>query len=335
MNISNIRLTSIEIAGLWTGYVSDTMSNCVLKYFLKHVKDEDIKAVLQYAYSLTEEHIKKYKDIFQSEKMAILTGFTDEDVNLNAPRLFSDEFFINYIKYMTGVGLTNYSLIYTEVAREDIKQLYGEMINETIILDKKTDEVLLTKGIYHRPPYIPIPNEVDTVERQNFMTGFFGNKRPLTVIEITEIFVNAQTAAFSEALVMAFSQVAMSKEVRNSFIRGKDIAHKHTKILSDILIEEDLVSPTNWNTQILETTESPFSDKLMMFHITNMFGSWMGYYGTGIAASQRRDLGAMYFRLMAEVSAFCEDGVNILIKHGWLEQPPTAPNRKTIAKGKK
>ena len=61
----------------------------------------------------------------------------------------------------------------------------------------------------------------------------------------------------------------------------------------------------------------------------------MGYYGMSIAASMRRDLGALYFKLMREVSAYSEDGANILIKHGWLEQPPMAPDRKAIAQGKK
>lgn len=51
-----------------------------------------------------------------------------------------------------------------------------------------------------------------------------------------------------------------------------------------------------------------------------------------IAASQRSDLGVMYSRLMTEVLKYGEDGVNILIDEGWLEQPPLAPDRDALSK---
>lgn len=60
----------------------------------------------------------------------------------------------------------------------------------------------------------------------------------------------------------------------------------------------------------------------------------MGYYGTAIAESPRVDLGAMYNRLTLETQKYAEDGSNIMIKNGWLEQPPMAPDRKELAKGK-
>jgi hypothetical protein len=40
------------------------------------------------------------------------------------------------------------------------------------------------------------------------------------------------------------------------------------------------------------------------------------------------DLAAQYHRLMAEIEQFAEDGANIMIEKGWLEQPPKAPDRK-------
>lgn len=38
---------------------------------------------------------------------------------------------------------------------------------------------------------------------------------------------------------------------------------------------------------------------------------------------------------MAEAAAFGEDGLHILIKKGWLEQPPQAADRKQIALNKR
>nr|WP_202077686.1 DUF3231 family protein [Caldalkalibacillus salinus] len=41
-----------------------------------------------------------------------------------------------------------------------------------------------------------------------------------------------------------------------------------------------------------------------------------------------------YSRLMIEIGKFAEDGTNILIRKGWLEQPPTFADRDKLAKKK-
>jgi hypothetical protein len=43
-------------------------------------------------------------------------------------------------------------------------------------------------------------------------------------------------------------------------------------------------------------------------------------------------LAADYIRLTAEIAAFAEDGLNIMIDNGWLEQPPQATDRDKLAK---
>jgi hypothetical protein len=36
---------------------------------------------------------------------------------------------------------------------------------------------------------------------------------------------------------------------------------------------------------------------------------------------------------MAEAGEYSEDGANLMIEHGWMEKPPSAPDRKVLAKG--
>jgi len=48
--------------------------------------------------------------------------------------------------------------------------------------------------------------------------------------------------------------------------------------------------------------------------------------------SPRRDLGAHYTRLTAEIATYADDGLEIMIKNNWLEQPPLAADRKNLAK---
>lgn len=39
----NVRLTSAEIGQLWSSYMADTMSNCVLRYFNEKLEDTEIR----------------------------------------------------------------------------------------------------------------------------------------------------------------------------------------------------------------------------------------------------------------------------------------------------
>jgi hypothetical protein len=82
-----------------------------------------------------------------------------------------------------------------------------------------------------------------------------------------------------------------------------------------------------------ESKVSPFSDKLMMLHITALTGSSIGYYGSSAGASPRRDVAGSYVRMMTEVGEYASEGSQLMIKKGWLEKLPMAPNRKDLAKG--
>lgn len=83
----------------------------------------------------------------------------------------------------------------------------------------------------------------------------------------------------------------------------------------------------SWDSAVLNTTENIFSDKLMMYNVAAMIAAGIGNFGMSLASSPRRDLGTKYASLIPEVSLYAEDGVNIMIKHGWMEEPPQAEDR--------
>ncbi|MEK3887498.1 DUF3231 family protein [Bacillus sp. FSL K6-3431] len=43
--------------------------------------------------------------------------------------------------------------------------------------------------------------------------------------------------------------------------------------------------------------------------------------------SHDQDLGLVYTRLMAKIAKYAEEGANIMIDNGWMEEPPKAANR--------
>lgn len=328
----NVRLTAAEMATLWTQYISETMATCIFIHFLKKVEDTEIRSVIEYASSVSLKHMQTISDIFKHEKYPIPIGFTNNDVNVEAPRLFSDSFFLMYLKNMATLGMASSSVAVAMVTRSDVSDFFMECVASATELHNKARKVLLSKGIYVRPPFISVPERVDFVKKQNFLTGFFGQRRPLHAIEITHLFSNVQTNSIGKVMMLGFAQVAKDSEVKNYMVRGKQIANKHMEIFSSILVEEDLPAPMSWDSHVLDSTVSPFSDKLMMFLTAALTAAGIGNYGAATSASARRDLGVHYARLAQEIAAFAEDGTNIMIDRGWMEEPPQADNRKELIK---
>ncbi|MBO1514172.1 DUF3231 family protein [Metabacillus bambusae] len=61
---------------------------CTISYFLKNVEDPDIRSVLEYGLDLAKKHIEVVTDIFKEEKVPLPIGLTDQEIKLNAPRLY-------------------------------------------------------------------------------------------------------------------------------------------------------------------------------------------------------------------------------------------------------
>jgi len=164
------------------------------------------------------------------------------------------------------------------------------------------------------------------------LTGFFGERRPVNAIEITHLYMNIQRTALTKALIMGFAQVSQSQKVRQHMERGMDVKSKHIKVLSDILLQDDLPAPMTWDSEVTDSTVQTFSDKLIMFHLAALNAAGIGNYGVAIGLSPRRDIALLYTRLMAELGLYVEDGAEIMIDNGWLEEPPQADNRKELAR---
>jgi hypothetical protein len=329
----HVRLTSAEITSLWVSYINDCAISCKFNYFLTKVEDEEIKPLIKKAFDIAQGNIKTITEILKREKYPLPYGFKlNEDVDVSAPRLYSDAYSLSYLHQAAQIALQGYSMNLSFSVRADIYSYFNECIFQLTRFLREVKELLLSKGLYIRSPYLPIPDEIDFVKKQSFLQGFFGEKRPLVGTEITNLFANFQRNAFGVSTLLGFSQVAQSKEVAEYLVRGKDIAKKHCEIFGNILKEDDLPVPMTWDTEVTDSTTYTFSDKLMMFYTTSLIALSIGFYATSMALSPRKDLGLNYVRLSTEIAKFAEDGANILIEKGWLEQPPMAADRDKLAK---
>jgi hypothetical protein len=327
---SSEHLTSAETGKLWATYMGNSMARCVLRYFLQHVDDAEIRNVLTEAHQLTERFTRTAADFFVREGHPVPIGFTEDDVNLEAPRLYMDELYLHYLKYLGKAGISIYGIAVPLMIRQDIREFFTDCLASTINIMNKVNDLLDAKGFLVKPPYIPVPKQIDTVKKQRYLNGFFGDVRPLQALEITHIYDNVQNNAISSALLVSFSQTAKLEQARDFFRRGKHITEKQYELLTKLLQKEDLPSHPKLDHLVTVSTVAPFSDKLMVSHKLDMFTMRIRTYGNALAFSARHDVTSAIVRLMAEVGKYVEDGANILIDLGWMEQLPQAADREAL-----
>lgn len=336
MKENKIYLTASEIGALWTEYMNDCMSKQILGFMLKSIEDAEIKEDVQYAYDLSAKHIETLESIFESENFAIPDGFNEQDVNMDAPWLFTDTFCITYVNHMARVGMIAYSGFVAVSYRDDIVSHYSEGLTAVNNLYKQSLTTALRKGINARHPYIEVPKEIDFVDSKKYLSGLnpFNEKRPLNAVEISHLYLNIMTNSLGFKLCLAFAQTSPSKEVQDFMLRGKEVSQKHNKLFADVLLKNDLESPHMPDVGISDSTTQTFSDKLMMFHMSLLMSTGIGNYAAAASASQRSDLTLNYERLSFEVSRLAKSGADIMIKNNYLEQPPGTQNREKLARDK-
>ncbi|TLS51151.1 DUF3231 family protein [Paenibacillus antri] len=332
---NSARLTSAEVANLWTQYTNDTLAICFITHALTNARDQEVRSILELALELSKTHVGKSKEFLSQEGYAIPKGFTEEDiVNPSAPALFSDDFLLNYFFVMALLGLTSYAGALSTSARRDQREYFKQCNAETAELFDRVVDAMVRKGLYVRPAILHAPQTVDFVEKQNYLAGWFGRERPLNAIEIGSVFYNMIKVDLKTVLEMAFSQVVQSDEVRKYMQRAVQLCQEQFMVLEQRLAEDDLPPPRKWESEVTNSTTPAFSDKLMLFHVVTLLSASAAFYGAGLSVSQRRDLAVQYSRLIGEMGLLAEDGVNLMIKNGWMEQPPGAIDRDALLEKK-
>ncbi|MBS4174768.1 DUF3231 family protein [Bacillus sp. FJAT-49736] len=319
--------TSIEMAKLWATYMGNSMSTQILTYFLQHCEDEYIRKIVKNALTLSKDFKQRVEDFLKKEGVAIPVGFTQDDVNLGAPRLYEDDFYPQYIKYAAKAGLSLYAVAIPLVMREDVREFFVYANQCTTILLGQINNVIYDKKLIAKPPILPIPKTPDFINKQSYLNGWFGHVRPLHAMEITHLYDNIENNRTSKALLLGFYQTVRDEKIKALFKRGLEMTDKAVKQCVEKLQAENLPTPSFIDHLVTTSNNPPFSDKIMLFHKVDMFSMKIRSFGNSIAVNGRRDISALYLRTTTNVSLFVDDGANILIDKGWFETPPLAYDR--------
>jgi hypothetical protein len=164
----------------------------------------------------------------------------------------------------------------------------------------RTVDLLLEKGHFQRDPYYFPRANPEFIDSKKYLDGYWGDKRPLSAIEIGNISLNLKKSIMAKTLRIAFSQIIGPKELRKFLTDAVQTSNGHIQLLSKKLKDDNLPVPMSWETEITESTDSPFSDKFIIYHTGFLFQTSQQYHGLGLAGSMRSDLIVDYERIILQ-----------------------------------
>ncbi|MCA1030462.1 DUF3231 family protein [Bacillus timonensis] len=327
------KLTSSEIASIWGTYIENTMSLNIYTYMINCVQDREICELLNEDKQKLINNIEELTKIFLQENLPVPVGFNENDLHEQAKPLLSDSFFLLFVKMMAKAGMTRYATTLSMNAREDLRNFFSHCQKQSTESFNKACDISLQKGVFVRAPFIATPKENKFVADTDYLDGFkvIGNIRPLNVVEISHLYLNNEFNLIGLLLCTAFSQVCKEKEIAEHMIKGKELSKKITKNLTEFLIKSEVQAPNTWDAMVTDSKEAPFSDKLMLYLMNMLTAFGIGDYAISSAASLRSDLQGEYANILSDVTTFAKQGMKLMIKYGWLEEPPSAPDRNNLS----
>lgn len=333
MTSSRVPITSAELANLWMTYQEKTMILRILEHFIEYADNEE-RQLLQTHYDGASKTIDKITTILNQEGAVIPIGFTESDVHKGVPKLYDFLYDIMYLHMITKVEMSLYSLYCSMSYRKDINDLFIELTAESQVMNNESTQFLLGKGVLVRPPFVSMPKEVHFVQDTNYRNSFnlFGKTRSLNTIEVSLIHHAIETNLVGMQLMIGFAQVASNKEVKQYLVKGMKLSEKIEMELGEFLRQSYIEPPASHAGKATSSKTAPFSDKLMMYQ-TNLLTSFgLGSNALGGAFSLRSDLPMKMALLAKDIYSFAQEGGNIMIKNGWMEEPPQIEDRNQLTK---
>lgn len=284
-NLHNIKPTSSEIYHLWSTYIAYSMACAMQKHMVAKCQDPDLKNVLQNALDVSNRSIQRMEELFKTIEYPIPDAFGEKDVDVNAPALFEEIYCVKYTRLLTKSILINHSRAYGDSSRSDFIDLFGSFIDDAKRIIRLADDVLLAKGLFHKSPTILQPDKVDYIHDKNYYGSFWGSARPLNSMEISNVYNLMDFKIAMKTLKLGFAQVIKSHKLKKHLNRGIKMADKQLEVLGSILKKERLPEPATMDLWVTDSKESPYSERLMMFHVTTTLAYIVSYYGLGLTNS--------------------------------------------------
>ena len=326
--IMEFKPTAGEISNLWQFIIANQAHLCLLEYWDHHAEDEDLKRILEQSKKIATQIVDDGLTLYKKAGFAPPIGFSlKSDVTKEVPRLMSDKLVLFVLHVLSEYGIYGYGLTLGKTDYPEVLTFFETCLKNSTDLYRMITEIIHKKGYGHQPVYIPVVKEPEMIEHHSFMSGWWGDQRQLSGIEIDNLIFSLRGVILAKTMFIIFSQIAKDPKVKKYCRRGKNIAGKRVERFQSFNTAENLPFQATFESEITDSSISPFSDRLIMFQVLSLAQIAIARYGNALSFVVRRDLSSLFGFLIVETGTFLDDGLNLMIEYKWLEQPPMATHR--------
>ncbi|MBN6888206.1 uncharacterized protein DUF3231 [Cytobacillus horneckiae] len=318
------KMSAAELGALWMTFQSKTMIIRVLDYFIEKSVDQEARDLMSDLRDKLQQMVTEIIQMFAEEGAVIPNGFTKEDVHLDAPQLYENGFDIMLCRVLKEISMGSYVLHMTTAYRRDIIQLYRKLTNITQEYYDYFTTYLIENDYLSRPNYTLMPKTVDYIHNKSYMKGtnIFGHKRDINTVEFGILYHTIETNITGMQLMKGFSQCSKDEEVRKYFTIGQELSKEIVRSTEDLLLESNIKPPATPGGTVTNSTEAPFSEK-MMIHCAFLLGGFsLGAQGFSESFILRNDVLTKTAVLGKDTYEFLLKGAKLMMSKGWLEEPP-------------
>ncbi|WP_226584591.1 DUF3231 family protein [Halobacillus litoralis] len=318
------RISSSEIGTLWMTYQQKTMVIRMLDYFIAKAEDQQAKKIMVHLQRDIKPYVTDIETIFKNEGIDVPVGFTEEDVATGVPKLYDNGFDIMFLRLIKEISMGMHTLNLTMGYRKDITQMFRELTSITQKYYVECTQYLLAKGLLPKSPYIATQKPIEHVQHKDYLSMFKSNKekRALNTVEIAHLHHAIESNITGMHMILGFAQCATEKDAAKYFKEGAELAKAIIKELSEVMLESDLQAPSTAGGNVTASHLAPFSDKMMLYCVSLFCSFSLGGNSLGTAFSLRNDLPAKFSVFMKDIFQYAHEGAKIMIKYGWMEEPP-------------
>jgi hypothetical protein len=211
--------------------------------------------------------------------------------------------------------------------RTDICDSNRESLHTTIQLNDKVIELLLNKGLYWRTPSLPPQKNPEKIQKVSYLNGLLGDTRPINSMEMANLYFLMDILNMLETLLIGFTQIASSEDVKDLFQKGIDSVKKQLNALVEILKQDNLPFPSSLSTEVTVSKEKIFSDQILVTHVAGLMGTLLSQYGYSLGSAMKHDLVKAYTTQLTKAGTFTEIVTRFLIEKEWLDKVPGSIHR--------
>ncbi|WP_413306008.1 DUF3231 family protein [Bacillus sp. 1P10SD] len=325
-------LSASEVGTLWLTYQEKTMILRILEYFNEKADDQRAKNITGGLWESLNSYVLEMEKIFQDQGIAKPIGFTKEDVNLEAPKLYDNGFDVMFVRVLKEVSMGMYTMNMNMAYNNQMIKLYEGLTSTTQRVYLLSTQYLLEKGILSLPPKTTMPKTVEFIKSKKYQSGFnlFAEKRALNDLELGILHHGIESNNVGLQLITGFAQCAKTPEVKAHFVKGMELCKKQIKMFEEILLDSNVHFSATSGSTVTTSTVPPFSEKLMMHCIFILNGFSITGNAFGTFFTFRNDIIMKIALIAKDIFFYGQEGIEIKIKHGWFEEPPQMEDRAQI-----